>query len=112
MSQDETVQVTVLDVKTGKKATFEAGSRTGYWWAIGSGSCDCNRGVMAGLETEEERDARSGDNCAGHERFLIVETTPNFKAYDWHDNEVGEYYLEEMNDGYDDELVAKYVGKK
>ena len=57
------VTVTVLDTVTGRTAIDSNWSRE--WWATGNGSCDCNRELLFGEDSDS-------DTCLGCHRYRIV----------------------------------------
>jgi hypothetical protein len=81
---------TILDTKTGK--TRVAPGWSSFWWAEGSGSCDCNREL--GFVKQSE-----AGNCLGCRRYLIIRAT--------FDDEERRYTLRELNAGYPEALLAK-----
>jgi hypothetical protein len=80
--------VTILDTQTGE--TVIDSSTHAFYWADGNGSCDCNREMLFGIDTE-------AGVCLGCSRFLIIK-------HDYPD-----YSLDEFNSGYHQDLIDKHL---
>ena len=83
------MKFTLLDTQTGETRNVDS-KWNAYYWAVGNGSCDCNRDRFFGVELP-----RTG-YCLGGNRFLIIAADTN------------EFTLAELNDDYPDELLAKH----
>ena len=79
----------ILDTKTGKQIKIKS-ECDGFYWAEGNGSCDCNRELFFDQDTNQ-------GYCLGEQRYLIIESD--------YDN----YTLNELNDGYPEELKVRYL---
>jgi hypothetical protein len=82
----EKITVTILDTAT--QARVQDSDASFFWWADGNGSCDCNRELLFGNETE-------GNTCIGSQRYLIVGVNTD-------DN------LRDLNAHYPDSLLQQY----
>ena len=58
-----------------------------FWWLEGNGSCDCNRRIVFGHDTDD-------DQCVS-ERYLIVAAEPLLEGYTLTDFNEGYPQLEE-----------------
>lgn len=83
------IKVTILDTKTGERLQNDKWSA--YWWAMGNGSCDCNRSIFMG------HSEAGGGICKECKRYLIVKADSD------------EYSLREFNDDYPQDLVDKWL---
>jgi len=81
---------TVLDTETGV-TRVSSGIRT-WEWSDNNYSCDCNRGLLFGVDN---------DLCL-EERFIVIKAEHTEKDDD------PETTLEELNEGYPKELLIKH----
>ena len=88
------MKATILDTVTGEKMTVD-GPRS-WEWAENNWSCDCNRNPW-GVDT-----GKPDGVCEGRERFLVVEAVMN-------DPEDYEYTMDELNEGYPEELRSRFL---
>lgn len=87
------MKATILDTKTGLKATID-GPRS-WEWVENNYSCDCNRNPW-------NADTGKPDGiCEGCERFIVV-------AAEINSPDDSEYTLEELNKGYPKELLRAH----
>lgn len=87
--------VKVMDSVTGEIRESK-GISSNQWWH-GNWSCDCNRELMFGIDSE-------GDVCLGSERFIVIDC----KIEDSEDYELSIF---EINEYYDKELILKCIEK-
>ena len=88
------MKATILDTVTGEKMTVD-GPRS-WEWAENGWTCDCNRNPW-GIDT-----GGPPKGCHGWNRFLVVEAVMN-------DPDDYEYTLAELNAGYPEALLAKFL---
>lgn len=87
------MKATILDTVTGLTAIVN-GPRS-YEYADNGWSCDCNRNPWD-VDT-----GKPDDLCERCERFLVI--AAEFGPEDY------QYTLRELNDGYPEELLEKYL---
>ncbi len=80
------MKITILDTETGAKTHVSIFNRR--YLEEGNGSCDCNRELLCGLDTNE-------GTCLGCKRFLVIECDDGGS-------------LVALNEGYPKELLEKH----
>ena len=86
------MNVTLLDTKTGERATIQSECGA-FWWSEGNGSCDCNRaphfpGAMEEIDAAQRAahpELKAWQSlCFGCVRFVVVSSDdPTFSFEEW-----------------------------
>ena len=74
-----------------------------YWWAEGSGGCDCNREHLFPDDEEDDvADEDDGRHCLGSERFVAVDLAGEHASHPAKDD-----ILAYINEAYPADVIAK-----
>jgi hypothetical protein len=77
---DKETKLVLIDTQTGEKVSIKS-KEDAFYWAEGNGSCDCNRELLFGKDT-------NNGHCLGSKRYLIIES------------DYENYTLDELNEDY------------